>query len=99
MLKKLAMAFGGVALATLAPTLSANAGCVAMEGSLVVNYCNYRVIGNFKGSDGSWGGFGPISPGSSEGTSKRPNAGWNVSYCNYDDWVRNTCRPTRAQDL
>ena len=28
--------------------------CVSMDGNFVVNNCNYRVMGNYKGSDGSW---------------------------------------------
>lgn len=73
--------------------------CVQMEGSFVVNYCGYRVMGNYKGDDGSWGGFGPIRPGGREATSKRANAGWNVSYCNYELSVNGSCKPKHPRDM
>ncbi|MER9104321.1 hypothetical protein NKH95_10250 [Mesorhizobium sp. M0848] len=92
----LAVTVAGTAFFSLSTVASA---CVSMDGNFVVNNCNYRVMGNCKGSDGSWGGFGPIRPGGREVTSKRRDAGWDVSYCNYDSWVAGTCRPKDPRQM
>ncbi|TKW61418.1 MAG: hypothetical protein DI628_02000 [Blastochloris viridis] len=84
--------------AAFVPT-TASAGCAYMQGSTVINQCGYTIIGSYKGNDGSWGGYGPISPGGREGTSKSKNAGYRMQWCNYEAWQQNTCKVPHAKDL
>lgn len=67
-------------------------GCAHMSGSVVVNDCNYTIIGRFTGNDGSSGGFGPIKSGSREGTTKKRDAGWNINWCDFDLWAKSKCK-------
>lgn len=102
MLKGLLFA-GGVMLASaLIPTSEANA-CVSIVptnyGSAVYNGCGYRIMGNYRSSDGNWGGYGPIGPGRQEGISMRRGSAWGISYCNYDHWVQGSCRPKSPNQI
>lgn len=51
-----AITVAGTAFFSLSTVASA---CLSMDGNVVVNNCNYRVMRNYKGSDGSWGGLDP----------------------------------------
>ncbi|ADV10360.1 cytochrome c oxidase subunit III [Mesorhizobium ciceri] len=75
-----------LAIAAFFSLATVASACVSMDGNVVVNNCNYRVMGNYKGSDGSWGGFGPIRAGGREATFKRRDAGWDISFFNYEAW-------------
>lgn len=79
-----------VASATLAPTIAS--ACAEIGDGYIYNGCSYRIFGNYKDSDGGWGGFGPISPGKRESVT-RTSGYREISYCDYADWVAGTCRP------
>lgn len=101
--------FGAAPIAPItAPAEAQGSNCVHMGpisgGSFwqVTNNCGYRVIGKFCYENDKYfncgtqspGGFGPISPGRSEGVSSPSSspATWRVSYCDYDDWNAGDCR-------